>query len=64
LTWTRITDQDEAVDLLPAWLGRRLIGQHGKSGLLLATGDVIRITSIGAVNMSSDGLVLLDVSLD
>jgi hypothetical protein len=64
LTWTRITDQDEAVDLLPAWLGRRLIGLHGKFGLLLATGDVLRITSIGAVHLSSEGLVLLDVSLD
>jgi hypothetical protein len=64
LTWTRITDQDEAVDLLPAWLGRRLIGLHGRFGLLLATGDVMRITSIGAVHLSSDGLVLLDVSLD
>ena len=64
MTWTRITDQDEATDLLPAWLGRRLIGLHGSFGLLLATGDVMRITSIGAVHMSSDGLVLLDVSLD
>jgi hypothetical protein len=64
LTWTRITDQDEAADRLPAWLGRRLIGLHGRFGLLLATGDVMRITSIGAVHMSSDGLVLLDVSLD
>jgi hypothetical protein len=64
LTWTRITDQDEAANLLPAWLGRRLIGLHGRFGLLLATGDVMRITSIGAVHMSSDGLVLLDVSLD
>ena len=64
LTWTRITDQDDATDLLPAWLGRRLIGLHGSFGLLLATGDVMRITSIGAVHMSSDGLVLLDVSLD
>jgi len=64
LTWTRITDQDEAANLLPAWLGRRLIGLHGKFGLLLATGDVMRITSIGAVHLSSDGLVLLDVSLD
>lgn len=63
-TWTRITDQDEAVDLLPAWLGRRLIGLHGRFGLLLATGDVMRITTIGAVHLSSDGLVLLDVSLD
>ena len=59
LTWTRITDQDEAADLLPGWLGRRLIGLHGRFGLLLATGDVMRITSIGAVHMSSDGLVLL-----
>ena len=64
MTWTRITDQDEAADLLPAWLGRRLIGLHGRFGLLLATGDVMRITSIGAIHMSSDGLVLLDVSLD
>jgi hypothetical protein len=63
-TWTRITDQDEAVDLLPAWLGRRLIGLHGRFGLLLTTGDVMRITTIGAVHLSSDGLVLLDVSLD
>jgi hypothetical protein len=64
LTWTRITDQDEAADLLPAWLGRRLIGLRGRFGLLLATGDVMRITSIGAVYLSSDGLVLLDVLLD
>jgi hypothetical protein len=64
LTWTRITDQDEAADLLPAWLGRRLIGLHGRFGLLLATGDLMRITSIAAVHMSSNGLVLLDVSLD
>jgi hypothetical protein len=64
LTWTRITDQDEAIDLLPAWLGRRLIGLHGRFGLLLTTGDVMRITSIGAVHLSSDGLILLDVSLD
>ena len=49
---------------MPAWLGRRLIGLHGRFGLLLTTGDVMRIMSIGAVHMSSDGLVLLDVSLD
>jgi hypothetical protein len=28
------------------------------------TGDVMRVTCIGAVHLSSDGLVLLDVSLD
>jgi len=64
LTWTRITDQDEAHSLMPAWLGRRLIGLRGRFGLLLATGDVLMITTIGAVHQSSDGLVLLDVSLD
>lgn len=64
MAWTRITDQDQAVELLPAWLGRRLIGLRGKFGLLLTTGDVLRITSIGAVYLSPDGLILLDVSLD
>jgi hypothetical protein len=64
MAWTRITDQDQAVELLPAWLGRRLIGLRGRFGLLLTTGDVLRITSIGAVHLSSDGLNLLDVSLD
>jgi hypothetical protein len=64
MPWTRITDQDEATNLLPAWLGRRLIGLRGRFGLLLATGDVTRITSIGAVHLSSEGLILLDVSLD
>src|SRR3954452_16950532 len=64
MAWTRITDQDEAAGLLPAWLGRRLIGLRGRFGLLLTTGDVLRITSLTAVHQSSDGLVLLDVLLD
>jgi len=64
MEWTRITDQDEAASLLPAWLGRRLIGLRGRFGLLLVTGDVMRITSIGAVYLAPTGLVLLDVSLD
>jgi hypothetical protein len=64
MTWTRITDQDEAADLLPGWLGRRLIGLRGRFGLLLTTGDVLRITSIGAAHLSSEGIILLDVSLD
>jgi hypothetical protein len=46
------------------WLGRRLIGLRGRFGLLLTTGDVMRITSIGAVHLSSDELILLEVSLD
>jgi hypothetical protein len=64
LTWTRITDQDEAADLLPAWLGRCFGGLRGRFGRLLTTGDVMQITSIGAVHPSSDGLIPLDVSLD
>jgi hypothetical protein len=64
VTWTRVTDVDEAATLLPAWIGRRLVGLHGRFGLLLTTGDVMRITSIGAVHHSSDGVILLDVSLD
>jgi hypothetical protein len=64
MEWTHIKDQDDAAKLLPAWLGRRLIGLRGRFGLLLTTGDVMRVTCIGAVHLSSDGLVLLDVSLD
>jgi hypothetical protein len=51
LTWTRITDPDEAASLLPAWLGGRMIGLH-------TTGDVLRITSIGALHQSPTGIVL------
>jgi len=64
MAWTRITDQDEAATLLPSWIGRRFVGLHGRFGLLLTTGDVLRITSIGAVLLSSDGTILLDVALD
>jgi hypothetical protein len=64
VTWTRVTDVDEAATFLPAWIGRRLVGLHGRFGLLLTTGDVLRITSIGVVHHSSDGVILVDVSLD
>jgi hypothetical protein len=64
LTWTRITDPDEAVNLLPAWFGSRMIGLRGRFGLVLTTGDTLRITSIGALHQSSSGIVLLDVLLD
>jgi hypothetical protein len=41
MKWTHIKDQDDAAKLLPAWLGRRLIGLRGRFGLLLllTTGD-------------------------
>jgi hypothetical protein len=45
-------------------MGLRFVGLHGRFGLLLTTGEVLRITSIAAVHQSSDGLTLLDVSLD
>jgi hypothetical protein len=64
LTWTRITDPDEAASLLPAWFGGRMIGLRGRFGLVLTTGDILRITSVGALHQSPNGIVLLDVLLD
>ena len=64
LTWTRITDPDEAASFLPAWFGSRMIGLRGKFGLVLTTGDVLKITSIGALHQSPVGTILLDVLLD
>lgn len=64
MNWTRITDPEAAVQLLPAWFSSRMIEQHGTFGLLLTTGDVVRCTSVLAAHLSSTGLVLLDVILD
>jgi hypothetical protein len=64
MTWTRITDPETVAGLLPAWLGRRMVGLRGSFGLLLATGDVLRVTSIAAAHQSSEGVILLDVLLD
>ena len=64
MTWTRITDPETVAGLLPAWIGRRMIGLRGSFGLLLTTGDVVRLTSISAAYQSSEGSVLLDVLLD
>jgi hypothetical protein len=61
---TRITDPETVSGLLPAWLGRRMVGLRGSFGLLLTTGDVLRLTSIAAAHQSSEGIVLLDVLLD
>jgi hypothetical protein len=60
LTWTRIADPDEAASLLPAWFGIRMIGLRGRFGLVLTTGDILRITSIVALHQSPTGIVLLD----
>jgi hypothetical protein len=64
LTWTRITSSDEAAQSLPAWFSSRMIGLRGKFGLLLTTGDVLKITSIAALHQSSYHTILLDVLLD
>jgi len=64
VAWTRITDPETVADLLPAWLGRRMVGLRGAFGLLLTTGDVMRITSIAAAHQDSHGVILLDVLLD
>jgi hypothetical protein len=63
MAWTRITDPDHAAELLPTWFSGRMIGERGAFGLLLTTGDVMRITSIMAV-AASDGLTFVDVLLD
>jgi hypothetical protein len=62
--WTRITDAETVAGMLPAWLGRRMVGLRGAFGLLLTTGDVLRLTSIAAAHQSSEGVILLDVLLD
>ena len=64
MTWTRITDPELVASRLPAWFANRMVGLRGSFGLLLTTGDVIRVTSIAAAHVSSDGIILLDVLLD
>ena len=63
MPWTRIIDPDHAAELLPTWFSSRMIGERGAFGLLLTTGDVMRITSIMAI-ATSDGLTFADVLLD
>jgi hypothetical protein len=64
MKWTRITDPEAVAGVLPAWFGQRMVGLSGSFGLLLTTGDVLRLRSIAAVHQSSQGTVLLDVLLD
>ena len=63
-TWTRVTDPDRAVALLPAWFAGRMMATRGSFGFLLTTGDVVRISRITAIHVSSGGSILLDVLLD
>ncbi len=64
MTWTRITDPELVAARLPAWFASRMVGLRGSFGLLLTTGDVLRVTSVAAAHLSTDGTILLDVLLD
>jgi hypothetical protein len=63
-TWSRISDPENDGSLFPAWFVSRMTAVRGAFGLLLATGDVLRVISLSAAHVSSDGIVLLDVLLD
>jgi hypothetical protein len=63
-SWTRITDADAAVPLLPAWFAARMMAARGSYGFLLVTGDVLRVSRVTAVHVSPGGSILLDVLLD
>ena len=64
MTWTRITDPEQAEGPLSAWFSTRMLGLRGKFGLMLTTGEVLRITCINALHESPHGVILLDVLLD
>jgi hypothetical protein len=64
LAWTHITDPERSAELLPIWFSIRMIGSRGRFGLLLTTGDVLRITTVTALHESPRGIILLDVLLD
>jgi hypothetical protein len=63
-TWSRVSDPENDGGQLPAWFASRMTAVRGAFGLLLATGDVLRVISLTAAHISSDGTVLLDVLLD
>lgn len=59
-----MTDAELAVTLLPAWFAARMMAKRGSYGFLLATGDVVRVSRVTAVHVSSGGSMLMDVLLD
>ena len=62
--WTRVIDPDLAVSLMPAWFAARMLGARGSYGFLLATGDVVRVSRVTAIHVSSTGAILVDILLD
>ncbi|MBL6457785.1 hypothetical protein JMJ55_20820 [Belnapia sp. T6] len=64
-SWTRLDDPEAVAALLPAWFAGRMMGaQEGHFGLLLTTGDVLRVASLRAAHISEAGTILLDLMLD
>jgi len=63
-TWSRVSDPENDGGQLPAWFVSRMTAVRGAFGLLLATGEVLRVVSLTTAHISSDGMVLLDVLLD
>jgi hypothetical protein len=63
-TWMRVNDADEAVALLPPWFAARMLATRGAYGFLLTTGDVVRVSRVTAIHISSAGAILVDVLLD
>jgi hypothetical protein len=64
MAWMRITDPEQAEGGLPIWFVTRMIGLRGRFGLVLTSGNILRITSITALHESPHGVILLDVLLD
>ena len=62
MAWTRISDPEQAVRALLIWFVTRMIGLRGRFGLLLTSGDILRI--ITALHESPNGVIMLDVLLD
>ena len=57
MTWTRITDPGQADAPLSVWFSTRMLGLRGKFGLMLTTGEVLRITCINALHKSPHGVI-------
>ncbi|MEN0077417.1 MAG: hypothetical protein AAGC69_23730 [Paracraurococcus sp.] len=63
--WTRLADPATDAELLPAWFVQRMLGEPaGHFGLLLTTGDVLRVAGLRAAHIAEDGTILLDLLLD
>jgi hypothetical protein len=62
--WIRISDPDAAAALLPAWFAPRMMVKRGSYGFLITTGDIVRVSRITSLHVSSGGTILIDVLLD